>query len=128
MAVWSVLNLLFLSKQITQMETPRIRIIQSDIAPLISESRASVYDVMESLDCGYNIYQISEIYNLSPFQVETAIEYIKKHRQRLEPKLKKILKKAAERERYYRALEQEIRKQKPDTPMTPRRKALYALL
>ncbi len=110
------------------MEMPRYTIIESNIGPLISESRATVYDVMEALDSGHNIYQISEIYNLSPLQVETAISYIEKHRQRLDPELKEILEKKVERERYYRALEQKIRKQTPPPPMTPRRKALYALI
>ena len=44
------------------METPRYTIIESNIGPLISESRATVYDVMEALDSGHNIYQISEIF------------------------------------------------------------------
>ena len=104
-----------------------IKIIESDIGPLISESRASVYDVMEAYDEGYSPSEIGPIYNLSPHQVEVALDYIAQHRQRLEPKLKEILIKKAEREKYHRALVAEIEKQRP-VRMTPQRVALQALL
>ena len=109
------------------MKSSRYTIIESDIGPLISESRATVYDVMQALDCGDGIYRIGRLYNLSPVQVETAIEYIEKHRERLEPELKEILIKKAERERYYRARAAELKKQRA-LPMTPKRKALQALI
>ena len=109
------------------MDTPRYTIIESDIGPLISKSRVTVYDVMQDYDEGDGIYMISDTYNLSPLQVETAIEYIEKHRERLEPELKEILIKKAERERYYRARAAELKKQRA-LPMTPKRKALQALI
>ncbi|MBV7338989.1 DUF433 domain-containing protein [Chloroflexi bacterium TSY] len=104
-----------------------IKIIESDIGPMISESRASVYDVMEAYDEGYSPAEIRDIYNLSFHQVEVALEYIEQHRPTLEPKLKEILRKADEREKYYRALEAEREKQFP-TEITPRRKAIQALV
>src|SRR4051812_22495221 len=104
-----------------------IRIIESDLGPLISESRATVYDVMEATDEGYSPFKISRIYNLSPHQVQVALAYIAQHREQLEPKLKEILRKAAEREQYHRALVAEIEKQRP-VQMTPQRAALQALL
>lgn len=104
-----------------------IRIIESDLGPLISESRATVYDVMEATDEGYSPFEIGRIYNLSPHQVQVALAYIAQHRERLAPKLKEILRKAAERERYYRALAEEIKRQHP-LPMTPQRVALQALI
>lgn len=107
---------------------PRYTIIESDIGPVISESRVTVYDVMEAHDEGDSIYTISATYNISPLQVRTAIEYIEKHRSQLEPELKEILAKKAERERYHRALVAELEKQRPPLPMTPRRQALQALL
>ena len=56
----------------------------------------SVYDVMLSYDKGRDIYEISMIYNLTPLQVQTAVQYIQQHRQKLEPELKQILKEKAE--------------------------------
>ena len=109
------------------MKSSRYTIIESDIGPLISESRATVYDVMQALDCGDGIYRIGRLYNLSPVQVETAIEYIEKHRERLEPELKEILIKKAENERYHRALIAELEKERP-VQMTPKRAKLQALL
>ncbi len=105
----------------------RIRIIESNIGPLISASRASVYDVMEAYDEGYSTPEISKIFNLSPHQVEVALDYIAEHRVTLEPKLKEILIKKAEREKYYRALAAEREKERPPK-MTPERIALQALI
>ena len=104
-----------------------IKIIESDIGPMISESRASVYDVMDAYDEGYNSSQIGDIYNLSPYQVEVALDYINEHRVKLEPELKEIKIRLAERERYYRALAAERERQIPSV-MTPERKELKALI
>ena len=104
-----------------------IKIIESDIGPMISESRVSVYDVMEAHDEGYSVREIRDIYNLSFYQVEVALDYIKEHRTQLEPKLKEIQIRLAEREQYYRALAAERERQIPSV-MTPERKALKALI
>lgn len=104
-----------------------IKIIESDSGPMISESRASVFDVMDAYDEGYSPSAIGDIYNLSPYQVEVALDYIKEHRARLEPELKEIQIRLAEREQYYRALAAERERQIPSV-MTPERKALKALI
>ena len=106
----------------------RYQIIESGIGPLISESRTTVYDVLEAYDEGLSLYDICRTYNLRPLQLETALEYIEKHRERLEPELAEILKKKAERERHYNAIAAEIRKKIAQEPMTPKRAAFYALL
>jgi len=101
-------------------------IIESSIGLQIDHSRSSVYDVMEAYDEGYNLYEISRIYNLTPLQAETALGYIAKNRQTLEPELKRLLIKKAERQRYYRAIEAEVRKKIAQRPMTPERAKFYA--
>lgn len=101
-------------------------IIESEIGPLISHSRSSVYDVMEAYNNGNTAYQISIIYNLSPLQVETALEYISEHRERLSPELSEILQKKAERERYYNTIAAEIQKKINQKPVTPERAVFYA--
>ncbi len=104
-----------------------IKIIETDIGPLISESRTSVYDVMEAYDEGYTPSEIGDIYNLSPHQVDVALAYIAQHRATLEPKLKEILRKAAEREQAQRTLVAE-REQQFTKALTPERIKLNALL
>jgi uncharacterized protein (DUF433 family) len=104
-----------------------IDIIESEIGPLISQSRATVYDVMEAYDEGYHPSEIGRIYNLSPHQVQIALAYIAAHRGELEPKLKEILKIAAEREQTYRMRTAEIERQHP-LPLTPQHLALQALI
>jgi uncharacterized protein (DUF433 family) len=88
-----------------------IRIIESDIGPMISHSRTSVYDVMEAYDEGYSPSEIGNIYNLSPHQVDVALAYISKNRVTLEPELQELLQKKAENEAYHRALVAEREKQ-----------------
>lgn len=108
-------------------DTSPIKIIESEIGPMISESRVSVYDVMQAYDEGHSVREIHDIYNLSFYQVEVAIDYIKEHRAQLEPELKEIQARLVEREKYYRALAAERERTIP-SEMTPQRKALKALL
>ncbi|MEM7538297.1 MAG: DUF433 domain-containing protein [Chloroflexota bacterium] len=101
---------------------------ETSIGPMISDSRVSVYDVMEIYDEGDSVAEICDTYNLSPIQVEVAIQYIHKHRVRLEPELKEILVKKAEREAYHRAMVAERERQFPPPVMTPKRMQLKALI
>ena len=100
-----------------------IRILETELGPMISHSRVSVYDILEAYDEGFPAWEINKIYNLSPHQVKVALAYIEEHRAQLEPELQEILVHKAERERYYRALEAELKKQRP-LEMTPQRVAL----
>ena len=102
-------------------------IVESDLGPMVSHSRVSVYDVMMSYDKGHGLLALCTIYELTPMQVHIALDYITKHRQQLEQDLKVILPKKAELERYYRALASEREKAIAQKPMTPKRAAFYAL-
>lgn len=104
-----------------------IRIIESEIGPMISHSRASVYDVMEAYNEGYNPSEIGSFYNLSPHQVDVALAYIYENRARLEPELRELLVKKAENEAYHRALVAEREKQFV-REMTPERIKFNELL
>ena len=103
------------------------RIIETDLGPMIHNTRVSVYDVMLAHDEGQDLFHICVNYNLKPVQVQITLEYIEEHRAQLAEDLKEILPKKAERERYYRALEAEIREKINQLPMTPERAAFYAL-
>lgn len=107
------------------MAMPNYRIIETELGPMISHSRVSVYDVMEKYDQGRDMFRLCVIFDLTPLQVMITQEYIDQHRQQLEPELKEILEKKAERERYYRALAAE--RQKRPVEMTSKRAAFYAL-
>ena len=112
-----------------QLKDPtRYHIIESDLGPLISESRSTVYDVLEMQNKGYGLYEISEIFNLTPLQVETAFNYIEQHRERLQPELDEILKIAAERRRYYDGIYKEIQRKIDQQPLTPERAKLKAII
>lgn len=103
-------------------------VVETGIGPVISDSRTTVYDVMQVYDEGFSRYDICRTYNLKPLQLETALEYIQKHRETLELKLKEILIKKAENERYHRAIQAEVEKKIAQRPMTPKRAKFYALL
>jgi len=105
----------------------RYRIIESDIGPLISESRCTVFDVMELSDAGESLYAISAILNLTPLQVEVALIYIAQHRATLAPQLAEILQQRTEREAYYRAIADEIFGRSAHAPMTEARAKFAAL-
>lgn len=105
----------------------RYRIVESDIGPLISESRASVFDVMDAQDAGDSIYEIGLTFNLSPLQVETALAYIAQHRAELEPQLAQIKQQLAEREAFYRRQAEQIDRIVAALPLNPQRAALLVL-
>lgn len=102
-------------------------IVESELGPMVSHSRISVYDVMMSYDKGHGLLALCTIYELTPMQVHVALDYITEHRQQLEEDLKVILPKKAELERYYRTLAAEKQKEIAKKPMTPKRAAFYAL-
>ncbi len=108
-------------------DIPRYQIIENEMGLMISESRTGVLDVMELYDQGLNIYQISTIFNLTPLQVQIAIEYIDQHREELEPKLKEALRYSAELEAFYNALAAEREKVIIQLPVTPQRMGFNAL-
>lgn len=103
------------------------RIVETDLGPMIHNTRVSVYDVMLAHNEGQDLFHICVNYNLKPVQVQITLEYIEAHRAQLEEDLKEILPKKAERERHYRALAAEIREKIKELPMTPERAAFYAL-
>lgn len=106
----------------------RYHIIESELGPLISDSRSTVYDVLEMQNEGYDLYQISMERNLSPLQVKVAFDYIEQHHDRLQQELAEIIAIAEERKRYYDAIADEIRQKIAQKPMTPERAKLQALI
>ncbi len=108
-------------------DSTRYHIIESDLGPLISESRMTVYDVLEAQNNGETLYEISMNRNLSPMQVQVAFDYIEQHRERLQAELDEILRIAAERKRHYDAIAEEMKQKIAQLPMTPQRQAFYAL-
>ena len=105
----------------------RYTIVETDVGPLISESRVSVFDVMDAHDSGDSIYEIGLTFNLSPLQVETALAYVLQHRAELEPQLAEIRQQLAEREAFYRRQAAQIDQYIAALPMTSQRAALHVL-
>ena len=105
----------------------RYTIIETDMGPLISESRVSVFDVMDAHDAGDSQYEIGLTFNLSPMQVDTALVYIAQHRVELEPQLARIRQQLAEREAFYRRQAAKVDAHVATLPMTSQRAALRVL-
>lgn len=93
---------------------------------MISESRSSVYDVLRACNDGNNLYEIAMLYNLTSTQVQTALDYIAVHRDRLQVELAEILEVRQERERHHRKVVAEIDKKIAQQPMTAQRKKFLA--
>jgi hypothetical protein len=106
----------------------RYQILETNLGPMISESRSSVYDVMEMEAQGYDTAEIATIFNLTVLQVETALEYIEAHRNQLTPILYELLAKKQEREAYHRAVQERIQAEIAQLPMTQERQTFYRLL
>ena len=105
----------------------RYTIVETDVGPLISESRVSVFDVMDAHDAGDSIYEIGLTFNLSPLQVETALAYVLQHRAELEPRLAEIKQQLAEREAFYRRQAEQVDQYVATLPLTSQRAALHVL-
>jgi uncharacterized protein (DUF433 family) len=106
----------------------RYHIIESDLGPLISESRMTVYDVLEAQNNGETVYEIGINRNLSPMQVQVTFDYIEQHREQLQAELEEILRNAAERKRHYDAVAEEAKQKIAKLPSTPERAKLQELI
>lgn len=102
-------------------------ILETDIGPVVSQSRTTVYDILLSQQEGEDFNALCVIHNLKPLQVQVALEYIEENRDQLAAELPDLLAKKAENERYHRAIAAEREKLIADLPMTPEREAYYAL-
>ncbi len=105
----------------------RYQILETDSGLQISESRVMLLDVMEAHNEGDSVYQISQTFNLTPLQVQIALEYIEKHRTALEPQLARAIQLRQKREVYYQDLAAGRWEKIAQLPMTPLRAAFYAL-
>jgi len=105
----------------------RYQILETDSGLQISESRVMLLDVMEAHNEGDSVYQISQTFNLTPLQVQIALEYIEKHRAALEPQLARAIQLRQKREVYYQDLAAGRWEKIAQLPMTPLRAAFYAL-
>ena len=105
----------------------RYQILETDSGLQISESRVMLFDVMEVHDAGDSIYEIAQTFNLTPLQVQTAVDYIETHRIALEPEFAKAIQARDELEAYYRKQNEEVWARIAQAPMTPERAAFYAL-
>lgn len=102
-------------------------VIKSELGPLISYSRTTIYDVMTPFESDETLLETGLIRNLSHGQVDMATLYIKEHRERLESELAEAHKIKAEYEHSYRAQAAKIRSHIAKLPVTPLRAAFYAL-
>ncbi|MFZ4664709.1 MAG: hypothetical protein ACOYNY_47395 [Caldilineaceae bacterium] len=109
------------------MNFPDYSVVETEIGPMVGESRTSVYDVLLSLKEGEGFYALCMIHNLKPAQVHATLDYIALHREQLEAELPELLAKKAENERYHRAIAAEREKLIAQLPMSPKRKALEEL-
>jgi len=101
-------------------------VVETEIGPMVGESRTSLYDVLLSLKEGDDFFALCVIHDLKPVQVQAALDYIEAHREELEAELPGLLAKKAENEWYHRAIAAE--RAKIPVEITPKRKAFYELL
>lgn len=105
----------------------RYQILETDSGLQISESRVMLFDVMEAHNEGDSIYQIAQTLNLTPLQVQIAVDYIEAHRAKLEPEFTRAIQLRNEREAYYRKQNEAVWERIANAPITPEKAAFYAL-
>jgi uncharacterized protein (DUF433 family) len=105
----------------------RYRVVETEVGPQVSESRAMVYDILDYHNQGATRGEIALYLNLKMPQVDVALEYIEQHRAVLEAELVEIKAFNAKEEAKYRARQEEIKAKLQALPMTKEQKAFYEL-
>jgi len=98
------------------------RVIETEIGPRISDSRAMVYDVLDYQNQGKTRGEIALLLNLKLHQVDVALEYIGQHRAVLEAELVEIKARMAREEAECRMKQKEIELRAQALPMTKEQK------
>lgn len=101
------------------------QVIETELGPRISGSRAMVYNVLDYQQHGKTRGEIALLLNLKLPQVEVALEYIEQHRVTLEGELVEIKARLAKEEAEVRAKQKELHLKAQALPMTKERKAFY---
>lgn len=105
----------------------RYTILETDSGPMISESRISVYDILEAEEKGLGFYEICMALELFPIQVEVAQTYLNAHRETLTAELRHIQAIKREREAFYRAKQAEIFARLEALPPNPVRQKMLEI-
>ena len=109
------------------MTMPNYHIKETEIGPIISHSRVSVYDVLQACNDGHSLLEICTLLNLRPVQVQIALEHIETNKSILESELAVIKQIALKRNTHHRLIAEKIQRKIDTKPMTPKRKQLQAI-
>jgi uncharacterized protein (DUF433 family) len=94
----------------------------------ISGTRVTLYALMDYFNAGWAQAEIREWLNLTEEQLGAALEYIDAHRAEVESEYQDVVRKAAERRRYWDERLRSHRAQHPPSAPAPEKAALYAKL
>jgi len=88
------------------MTTPAI--IQTERGLTIAGTRITLYDVMDYVTAQYPRQFIRALLNLTEEQIDTALDYIKNHREHIEQEYQIVLKESEELQQYYEERNREL--------------------
>ncbi|NES22523.1 MAG: DUF433 domain-containing protein [Symploca sp. SIO3E6] len=83
-------------------------IIQTERGLTIAGTRITLYDVMDYVTAQYPPQFIRALLNLTEEQINTALDYIKNHREHIEREYQIVLKESEELQQYYEERNREI--------------------
>ena len=111
-----------------QSSQPPTIIRRSDMGLAIAGTRITLYTIMDYLRGGYSHEDIGFWLNLTPEQVQAAIEYIETHRSEVEAEYDEVVREAEERRIFWEAQLREHLATHPRPQPSPEKAALYAKL
>ncbi len=86
--------------------TPTI-IVRTEKGLTIAGTRITLYTIMDHLKQEWPPHLIRDWFNLSEWQIQGVLDYIKMHPQKVEDEYQQVLQKAEETERYWREYNRE---------------------
>ena len=103
---------------------------RTDRGLCVAGKRITLYLIMDYLKAGWPPHLLRHQLLLSQEEVDSVMRYIEEHRDEFEAEYQEVVRKAAEREKYWRAREQERKAGEAQHPqnLTPERAIIWARL
>jgi uncharacterized protein (DUF433 family) len=99
---------------------------RADRGLCVEGTRITLYLIMDHLKEGWTPHLLADQLLLDKAQIDQVMEYIASHREEFEAEYQEVVRKCAERERYWRERERERRKSIPQRQPRDAREAIIA--
>lgn len=112
----------------TDIQTAQEMIVRTERGLTLAGTRITLYDILGYLHAAWPTSLIQHWLNITPMQLQAALDYIATHREPLESEYQTILEHAASNRKYWEKRTLEVRKRVANSPIDPRQEELQAML